>query len=84
MVFPHVSFVFLRFPRVFLQFLLSAFPISLFRFLGSQTIMNGAKTKYIIFAILQDFEYSFDLNNDKEEKVGHWKVLGMIFQEKLS
>ena len=38
--------------------------------------LNGAKTKYIIFSttkikqnFLQDFEYSFDLNNDKVEKV---------------
>ena len=48
--------------------------------------LNGAKTKCIIFSttkikqnFLQDFEYSFDLNNDKVEKVGNWKVLGMIF-----
>ena len=54
-------------------------------------LLNGAKTKYIIFSttkikqnFLQDFEYSFDLNNDKAEKVGNWKVLGMIFQENLS
>ena len=54
-------------------------------------LLNGTKTKYIIFSttkikqnLLQDFEYSFDLNNDKVEKVGHWKVLGMIFQENLS
>ena len=33
---------------------------------------------------LQDFEYSFDLNNDKVKKVDNWKVLGMIFQENLS
>ena len=54
-------------------------------------LLNGAKTKYIIFSttkikqnFLQDFEYSFDLNNDKVEKVDNWKVLGMIFQENLS
>ena len=33
---------------------------------------------------LQDFEYSFDLNNDKMEKVGGWNILGMIFQGNLS
>ena len=33
---------------------------------------------------LQDFEYSFDLNNNKVEKVNNWKVLCMIFQENLS
>ena len=45
-------------------------------------LLNGAKTKYIIFSntkikqnFLQDFEYSFDLNNDKVEKVDNWKVL---------
>ena len=50
-------------------------------------LLNGAKTKYITFSttkikqnFLQDFEYSFDLNNDKVEKVCHWKVLAMIFQ----
>ena len=54
-------------------------------------MLNGAKTKYIIFSttkikqnFLQDFEYSFDLNNDQVEKVDNWKVLGMIFQENLS
>ena len=33
---------------------------------------------------LQDFEYSFDLNNDKVEKVGGWNILGMIFQGNFS
>ena len=54
-------------------------------------LLNGAKRKYIIFSttkikqnFLQDFEYSFDLNNDKVENVDNWKVLGMIFQENLS
>ena len=54
-------------------------------------LLNGAKTKYNIFSttkinqnFLHDFEYSFDLNNDKVEKVDNWKVLGMIFQENLS
>ena len=54
-------------------------------------LLNGGKMKYIIFSttkikqnFLQDFEYSFDLNNDKVEKVDNWKVLGMIFQENLS
>ena len=58
---------------------------------NNNLLLNGAKTKYIIFSttkikqnILQDFEYSFDLNNDKVEKVDNWKVLGMIFQENLS
>ena len=54
-------------------------------------LLNGGKMKYTIFSttkikqnFLQDFEYSFDLNNDKVEKVDNWKVLGMIFQENLS
>ena len=54
-------------------------------------LVKGAKTKYIIFSttkiqqnFLQDCEYSFDLNNDKVEKVDNWKALGMIFQENLS
>ena len=54
-------------------------------------LLNGAKTKYIIFSttkikqnILQDSEYSFDLNNNKIEKVSDWKVLGMSFEENLS
>ena len=58
---------------------------------NNNLLLNGAKTKYIIFSttkikqnFLQDFEYSFDLNNDKVEKVGNWKVLGMIFQENFS
>ena len=58
---------------------------------NNNLLLNGAKTKYIIFSttkikqnFLQDFEYSFDLNNDKVEKVGNWKVLGMIFHENLS
>ena len=45
-------------------------------------LLNGAKTKYIIFSttkikqnFLQDFEYSFDLNNDKVEKVPTGKFL---------
>ena len=53
-------------------------------------LLNGAKMKYIIFSttkikqsFLQDFEYSFSLN-DKVEKVENWKVLGVIFQENLS
>ena len=32
---------------------------------------------------LQDLEYSFDLNNNKVEKVYNWRVLGMIFPENL-
>ena len=58
---------------------------------NNDLLLNDAKTKYIIFSttkikqiFLQDFEYSFDLNNDKGEKVGNWKVLGMICQENLS
>ena len=58
---------------------------------NNDLLLNGAKTKCIIFSttkikqiFLQDFEYSFDLNNDKGEKVGNWKVLGMICQENLS
>ena len=54
-------------------------------------MLNGAKTKYIIFSttkikqnILQDSEYSFDLNNNKMEKVNNWKVPGMSFEENLS
>ena len=56
---------------------------------NNNLLLNGAKTKYHFFTtkikqnFLQDFEYSFDLNN-KVEKVGNWKVLGMIFQENLS
>ena len=53
-------------------------------------MLNGAKTKCIIFPTskikqncLQDSEYSLDLNNDKVEKVGNWKVFGMTFQENL-
>ena len=53
-------------------------------------LLNSAKMKYIIFSttkikqsFLQDFEYSFSLN-DKVEKVENWKVLGVIFQENLS
>ena len=58
---------------------------------NNNLLLNSAKTKYIIFSttkikqnFLQDFEYSFDLSNDKVEKTGNWKVLGMIFQENLS
>ena len=58
---------------------------------NNNLLLIGAKTKYIIFSatkikqnFLQDFEYLFDLNDDKVEKVGNWKVLGMIFQENLS
>ena len=54
-------------------------------------LLNGAKTKYIIFSttkikqnFLQDFEYSVDLDNDKVEELDKWKVLGMIFQENFS
>ena len=57
---------------------------------NNNLLPNCAKTKYIIFSatkfkqnLLQDFEYSFDLNNDKVEKVHNWKVRGMIFQENL-
>ena len=39
---------------------------------------------FLLLKFLQDFKYSFDLNNDKVEKVGNWKVLGMIFHENLS
>ena len=53
---------------------------------NNNLLLNGAKTKYIIFSatkikqnFFQDFEYSFDLNNDKVEKVDNWKVFGMIF-----
>ena len=58
---------------------------------NNDLLLNGAKTKYIIFSttkikqnFLQDFEYSFDLNNDKVENVDKWTVLGMIFQKNLS
>ena len=58
---------------------------------NNNLLLNGAKTKYIIFSttkikqnFLQDFEYSFDLNNGKVEKFGNWKVLGMTFQENFS
>ena len=54
-------------------------------------MLNGTNTKDIIFSttkikenFLQDFDYSFDLNNDKVEKAHYWKVLGMIFQENFS
>ena len=55
---------------------------------NNNLLLNGAKMKYILFSstkikFLQDFEYSFDFNNDKVEKVHNWKVLGMIFQENL-
>ena len=58
---------------------------------NNNLLLNSAKMKYIIFSTTkikqnssQDFEYSFDFNKDKVEKVNHWKVLGMIFQENLS
>ena len=58
---------------------------------NNNLLLNGAKTKCIIFSttkikqnFLQDSEYSFDLNNDKVEKVDNWEVRGMIFQENLS
>ena len=58
---------------------------------NNNLLLNGAKTKYIIFSstkikqnFLQNFEYSFDLNNDKVQKVDKWKVLGMFLQENLS
>ena len=39
----------------------------------------------MIFVIENEqHEYSFDLNNDKVEKVDNWKVLGIIFQENPS
>ena len=57
---------------------------------NNNLLLNGAKAKYIIFSttkikqnFFQDFEYSFDLNNNKVEKVDNWKVLGVIFQENL-
>ena len=54
-------------------------------------LLNSAKTKYIIFTttkikqnFLQDSENPFNLNNNKMEKVGNWKVLGMSFEGNLS
>ena len=59
---------------------------------NNSLLLNGAKKIYIIFStttkvkqnFLHDFEYSFDLNNDKVEKVDNWRVLGMILQKNLS
>ena len=54
-------------------------------------MLNFTITKYIIFYttkikqyLLQDPKYSFDLNNNKMEKVNNWKVHSMIFPENLS
>ena len=57
---------------------------------NNNLFLNGAKTNYIFHAtkIKQNFKhdskYSFDLNNNKMERVDNYKVLGMIFQENLS
>ena len=48
-----------------------------------QHISNIFSTVKIKQNFLQDFEYSFNLNNDKVEKVDNWNFLGMIFQVNL-